>query len=90
MVRTKRLLPRNVSKLENQGTGPFKVLRWFDTNAYELELFKEYGVNPTFNVADLVLYKGPAVVPSEDLKPIPTYLSDPTQKIPPLAQKHQH
>ena len=82
MVRTERLLLGNVLKLENRGTRPFKVLRRFGMNAYELELPKEYRVNPMFNVADLVLYKGPAVVPSEDLEPIPTYLSDPTHKIP--------
>ena len=54
-------------------------------NAYELELPKEYGINPTFNVADLVLYKGLAVVPSEDLEPISPILSDSTNKIPPSA-----
>ena len=89
MVGIKRLLLRNVSKLENRGIRPFKVLRRFGMNAYELELPKEYVVNPTFNVADLVLYKGPAVAPSEDLEPISTYLSVPTHKIPPLAQKHR-
>ena len=77
MVRTERLLSGHVSKLENRGTGPFKVLRRFGTNAYELDLPKEYGINPTFNVADLVLYKGPAVVSSENLEPIPPILIDP-------------
>ena len=88
MVRTERLLPGHVSKLENKGTGPFKVLRRFGMNAYELELPQEYEINPTFNVADLVLYKGPIVVPSEDLEPISPILSDTTNKNPSLAQKH--
>ena len=69
MVRTERLLPRKVSKLGSRGSGPFKVLRRFGTNAYELELPKEFGVNPTFNVSDLVPYRGPAVEPSEELEP---------------------
>ena len=68
MVRTERLLPGKVSKLESRGSGPFKVLRRFGTNAYELELPKEFRVNPTFNVSDLVPYRGPAVEPSEELE----------------------
>ena len=42
-----------------------------------------------FNVVDLVLYKGPVVVPSEDLEPISPILSAPTNKILPSAQRHQ-
>ena len=77
MVRTERLLPGKVSKLGSRGSGPFKVLRRFGTNAYELELPMEYGVNPTFNVADLVPYKGPAVEPSEEIEPLSTLESEP-------------
>ena len=68
MVRTERLLSGKVSKLESRGSGPFKVLRRFGTNAYELELPKEFGVNPTFNVSDLVPYRGPVVEPSKELE----------------------
>ena len=59
-----------------------KVLRRFSTNVCELDLPKKYGINPTFNVADLELYKGPGVVPSENLEPISPILSDPTNKNP--------
>ena len=69
MVRTERLLPGKVSKLGSQGSGPFKVLKRIGTNAYELELPKEFGVNPTFNVSDLMPYQGPVVEPSEELEP---------------------
>ena len=72
MVRTERLHPGKVSKLKSQGSGPFKVLKQFGTNAYELELSKEFGVNPTFNVSDLVPYRGPTVEPSEEHEPIPS------------------
>ena len=37
----------------------------------------EYGVNPTFNVVDLVPYKGPVVEPSEEIKPLSTLESEP-------------
>ena len=70
MVRTERLLLEKVLKLGSRGSGPFKVLKRFGTNAYELELPKEYGVNPTFNVSDLVPYKGLAVEPSKELEPL--------------------
>ena len=72
MVRTERHLSEKVSKLESRGSRPFKVLRRFGTNAYELELPIEYGVNPTFNVVDLMSYKGPAVEPSEEIEPLST------------------
>ena len=87
MVRIERLLPGKVSKLGSRGSRPFKVLRRFSTNAYELKLPMEYGVNPTFNVADLVPYKGLAVEPSEEIEPLSTLESEPIH--PPSAQRHQ-
>ena len=70
MVRIERLHLGKVSKLGSRGSGPFKVLKRFSTNAYELELPKEYGVNPTFNVSDLVPYRGPTVKPSKEFEPL--------------------
>ena len=88
MVRTERLLPGKVSKLESRGSGPFKVLRRFGTNAYELELPKEFGVNPTFNVSNLVPYKGLTVEPSKELV-LPSSLErEPSP--PPSNQRHRH
>ena len=86
MVRTERLLLGKVSKLGSQGSGPFKVLNRFGTNAYELELPKEYGVNPTFNVSDLISYRGPAVEPSEELEPLSSLERE--LNPPPLVQRH--
>ena len=77
MVRTERLHPGKVSKLGSRGSGPFKVLKRFGTNAYKLELPKKYGVNPTFNVSDLVPYKGPTVEPSEELEPLSSLEREP-------------
>jgi hypothetical protein len=36
--------------------GPYKILRIFGENAYELELPKDVGISPIFNIADLYLY----------------------------------
>ena len=88
MVRIERLHPGKVSKLESREFGPFKVLKRIDTNAYELELPKEFGVNPTFNVSDLVPYRGPAVEPSKELE-LPSSLErEPSP--PPSIQRHRH
>jgi hypothetical protein len=46
------------SKLMPRADGPFKVLAKINDNAYKLELPADFGVSPTFNVADLKPYLG--------------------------------
>jgi hypothetical protein len=38
--------------------GPFKVLEKINENAYKLDLRADFGVSPTFNIADLKPYLG--------------------------------
>ena len=38
--------------------GPFKVLEKINDNAYKLELPADFGVSPTFNIANLKPYLG--------------------------------
>ncbi|WVZ63372.1 hypothetical protein U9M48_013009 [Paspalum notatum var. saurae] len=47
---TTNLIPR--------ADGPFKVIEKINDNAYKLELPPEFGVSPTFNIADLKPYLG--------------------------------
>ena len=46
------------SKLMPQADGPFKLLEKINNNAYKLELPADFGVSPTFNIADLKPYLG--------------------------------
>ena len=46
------------SKLLPRADGPFKVLEKINDNAYKLELPADFGVSPTFNIADLMPYLG--------------------------------
>ena len=45
------------SKLMLRADGPFKVLEKINDNAYKLELPTDFGVSPTFNIADLKPYE---------------------------------
>nr|ABB47285.1 retrotransposon protein, putative, Ty3-gypsy subclass [Oryza sativa Japonica Group] len=46
------------SKLLPRADGPFKVIQKINDNAYKLELPADFGVSPTFNIADLKPYLG--------------------------------
>ncbi|WVZ71118.1 hypothetical protein U9M48_019739 [Paspalum notatum var. saurae] len=46
------------SKLMPRADGPFKIIEKINDNAYKLELPPEFGVSPTFNIADLKPYLG--------------------------------
>jgi hypothetical protein len=46
------------SKLMPRADGPFKVLERINDNAYKLDLPVNFGVSPTFNIADLKPYLG--------------------------------
>ena len=39
--------------------GPCRILEKYGNNAYKVELPKDIGLSPVFNVVDLVAYKGP-------------------------------
>jgi hypothetical protein len=44
------------SKLMPRADGPFKLLKKINENAYKIDLPADFGVSPTFNIADLKPY----------------------------------
>src|SRR5438128_2096105 len=57
-LRKDRFLDLRKSKLLPRADGPFKVIKRINDYAYKLELPADFGVRPTFNVADLKPYLG--------------------------------
>jgi hypothetical protein len=54
----KEIFPRGeYNKLNLKKIGSCKILRKFSSNAYELELPPDIGINLIFNVADLYPYR---------------------------------
>ena len=51
-------------KLQARGTGPFEILPKVGENGYVIDLPSDWGISPTFNVEDLVEYKGSLVFSS--------------------------
>ncbi|WVZ97349.1 hypothetical protein U9M48_042896, partial [Paspalum notatum var. saurae] len=57
-LRKERFPDLRKSKLMPRAAGPFKVLEKINDNAYKFELPADFGVSPTFNIADLKPYLG--------------------------------
>ena len=49
------------------------MLKLIGSNAYVIELPSDYGISSTFNIEDLVAYKGPATIHDDPFtEPLPT------------------
>ena len=57
-LRKDRFSELRKSKLMPRAAGPYKIIEKINDNAYKLELPPEFGVSPTFNIADLKPYLG--------------------------------
>ena len=63
-IRPKWFPFRTVKKLQACSAGPFKVLKRIGRNAYVVDLPHDYGISSSFNIEDLVAYKGLIVIPN--------------------------
>ena len=86
-IRPKRFPPEVVKKLTARRAIPFKILKKINPNAYVLDLPPDYGISLTFNISNLVTYKGPPFNPNNPLvnlnKPTPKTLFEGPHFFPP-------
>jgi hypothetical protein len=54
------------NKMKMKKIGPYKILRKFDANTYEIELPDNVGRSPIFNVSDIYPYRKDDIEGSKD------------------------
>ena len=68
-VRPKMFPSGTLKKLHALHMGPYRVLRRFSSNGYELNMPRDLEINPVFNVEGLTLYRTPmaysTIIPDE-------------------------
>jgi hypothetical protein len=84
-VRPERFPFGAVKKLHARSAGPFKVLKRVGPNAYVLELPSDYDISSTFNIEDLVAFKGTTAIPDAPFDdPLPDLVDIPLSIATPL------
>jgi len=66
-IRLQQFPPRIVKKLNARSAGPYKILKKINLNAYVIDLPSDFRISSTFNISDLVTYKGPPFNPDNPL-----------------------
>ena len=88
-IRPERYPPGTVKKLHARSAGPFKILKKINSNAYVVDLLPDFSIIPSFNIEDLIAYKGPNFSPDNHLLDEPSH--EPISErplLPPLPQIH--
>ena len=71
-IRPEQFPSGTIKKLQARSAGLFKVLKRIGSNAYVIELPSDYGISLTFNIEDLVAYKGLATILDDPFIEAPT------------------
>ena len=72
-LRPERFPPGTVKKLHVRSAGPIQILKIINSNAYVVDLPPDFGISYTFNVKDLVSYKGSFDTPFDPFMDKPTH-----------------
>jgi hypothetical protein len=91
-IRPERFPSGIVKKLQARSASPFKVLKRIGSNAYVIELPPDYDINSTFNIEDLIAYKGPSTIPDDPFtepSPTPTISPDFDTILPNIPPTHK-
>ena len=64
-MRPEQFPPGTVKKLHTRSAGLFKILKKINSNAYVVDLSQDFDISCTFNVKDLVPYRGTFDTPSD-------------------------
>ena len=80
--------PGTLKKLHAHSACSFNIIKKIGSNAYVLKLPPDLGINPTFNISDLVEYVELVSIPSEPFESN-SIVSEPTPKCPPTIFPEQ-
>ena len=58
-IRLERFPPETLKTLHACSAGPFQILKKLNNNTYVFDVSQDFGISFTFNIEDLVDYKGP-------------------------------
>ena len=86
-MRPERFPPRTVKKLYARSAGPFKILKKINSNAYVVDLPPDFRISCTFNVEELVPYRGTFDTPSDPFVDEPSQDLSERPPLPPLPPK---
>ena len=86
-IRPERFSQGSAKKLQARSAGPFKILQRIGSNTYRIALPPEMGINPTFNVEDLVLPPIPIIELSSLSWPFSDFATQPLP--PPITHKEE-
>jgi len=63
-TQSERFPPGTIKKLHARNAGPNKILKKINQNAYVIDLPSKFRISLTFNISNLVAYKGPPFNPN--------------------------